>query len=105
MKPSHLKILVAAGLLSAAAAGAATATDLKEPFRVEADGKAIETEGGNAAPCLMDFDQDGTWDLLVGQFKDGKVRVFRNTGTKTAPKFAAGVFLKSGGADMKVPAG
>ncbi len=105
MKASHLTFFCAAGLLSAASAQAATATDLQPPFRVEADGKVIETEGGNAVPCVMDFDKDGTWDLLAGQFKEGKVRVFRNVGTKTAPKFAAGVWLKAGGADARVPAG
>ena len=105
MNASHLTLLIGAGLLSASAAQAATSSELQTPFRVEADGKVIETEGGNAVPCLMDFDKDGIQDLLVGQFKDGKVRVFCNVGSKTAPKFGAGVWLKAGGADARVPAG
>ncbi len=81
------------------------ASDLLSPFRIEAEGKPIETEGGNATAFFMDVDGDGVRDLLVGQFHDGKMRIFRNTGINSAPKFAAGVWFKAGSADAKVPAG
>lgn len=100
-----LKLLLGVAALGVTAAHVRAASDLLPPFRVEADGKPIETAGGNAAPCLCDFDGDGTWDLLVGQFQDGKMRIFRNIGSNTAPKFAAGVWFKAGGADARVPAG
>ena len=47
----------------------------------------------------MDFDGDGKLDLIAGD-TDGNVWFFRNIGTKTAPKLAAGVKLKSNGKDI-----
>ncbi len=105
MKTRNSRLWLAVFVVGAAAARASGATDLLPPFRVEAGGKVIETDGGNAVPCVMDFDGDGTWDLLVGQFAQGKVRLFQNTGTQSAPKVAAGVYLKAGGSDARVPAG
>ena len=75
------------------------------PFRIEAKGQPIETEGGNAVACLLDFDGDGVRDLLVGQFHEGPMRIFRNIGNNAAPKFDAGVWFKAGSADARVPAG
>ncbi len=103
--PTHWKLVIGMAVFGAAVANLRAAGDLLPPFRVEADGKPIQTAGGNAVPCLVDFDGDGTWDLLVGQFEQGKMRVFRNIGGKTAPKFGAGVWFKAGGADARVPAG
>ena len=34
---------------------------------------------------LGDFDEDGTDDLLVGEFHEGRLRVFRNIGSRSAP--------------------
>ncbi len=99
------KLVLGLAILGAGVAQAPAADDLLAPFRVEADGKPIETAGGNAAPCLCDFDGDGAFDLLVGQFQDGKMRIFRNTGSNAAPRFAAGAWFKAGSADARVPAG
>jgi len=41
-----------------------------------------------AAPALGDIDNDGDIDLLVGT-NDGSISFFKNTGTKSAPKFTA----------------
>jgi hypothetical protein len=87
------------------AAAVAQGAALEKPFCVEADGKAIDVEIGHAAPWLVDWDRDGTSDLLVGQFGGGKLRVYKNHGDARAPKFKDFVFAQAGGADAGVPAG
>ena len=95
--------ILATGALLAACSAAAG--ELREPFRVEAGGKAIDVEVGHAAPWLGDFDGDGVDDLLVGQFGEGKLRVYRNAGTNDAPRFDDFTWLQAGGEDAKVPSG
>ena len=98
--------LVAGLAATAAVASTPTASDsLSAPLRVEADGKPIDVDVGHAAPLVADFDGDGNFDLLVGQFGDGKLRIYRNQGDNKNPKFGAFAYFKAGGSDGKVPAG
>jgi hypothetical protein len=75
------------------------------PVRLEVAGKPIDTEIGHAAPFVGDIDGDGARDLLVGQFGDGILWVFKNTGTDAGPKLAAGAKFKDGAEDGRVPTG
>jgi hypothetical protein len=97
------------GLISSAALQAAPAggwsDELTTPFRVEADGAAINVEIGHAAPLVTDFDGDGVFDLLVGQFGGGKLRIYRNKGDNSNPKFDTFAWFQAGGKDGTVPAG
>lgn len=95
--------LVLAGLM--ATAGISLSAELAEPIRLEAAGKPIDTEIGHAAPFVCDFDGDGLKDLLVGQFGEGLLRIYRNEGTNSEPKLAAGVKFKEGKEDGRVPSG
>jgi hypothetical protein len=81
------------------------ASDLAPPVRVEAAGKPIDTDVGHAAPFVGDFDGDGVNDLLVGQFGQGILWVYRNEGTGAKPKLAAGTKFKDGREDGRVPTG
>lgn len=81
------------------------AAELQPPVRLEAAGKPIDTDIGHAAPFVGDFDGDGVQDLLVGQFGDGLLWIYKNEGTNTAAKLAAGVKFKDGTQDGRVPTG
>ena len=63
-----------------------------EPVCVEAP--------GYAAPCWADVDGDGHKDLLVGQFNNGRIKVYK--GDK-AGKLAKGEWLQAGGKTATVP--
>jgi hypothetical protein len=87
------------GLLSAGAiCGAA---EFERPVRWLAGGKPVRVESpGYASPCWADVDGDGKKDLLVGQFKKGKIKVYKNRGDDT---YAAGAWLQAEGSDAEVP--
>jgi hypothetical protein len=97
------------GLISSAALQAAPAggwsDELTTPFRVAAGGAAINVEIGHAAPLVTDFDGDGVFDLLIGQFGGGKLRIYRNQGDNANPKFDTFAWFQAGGKDGTVPAG
>ncbi|MHC4323417.1 MAG: hypothetical protein ACYSUX_03995 [Planctomycetota bacterium] len=100
----RLLVLILGGLT--APAGISLSSELTEPVRLEAASKPIDaTEIGHAAPFVYDFDSDGLKDLLVGQFKDGLLKIYRNEGTNSEPKLAAGVKFKEGKEDGRVPSG
>jgi hypothetical protein len=81
------------------------APDLSPPVRIEAAGKPIDTEIGHACPFVGDFDGDGKQDLLVGQFGQGLLWIYRNEGTNERPKLAAGQKFKDGAETGRVPTG
>lgn len=97
-------VLFVAGLM--ATTSISLSAELADPVRLEAAGKPIDaTEIGHAAPFVCDFDGDGLKDLLVGQFKDGLLWIYRNEGTNSEPRLAAGVKFKDGKEDGRVPSG
>src|SRR5262249_50018475 len=50
--------------------------DLAPPVKILAGGQAINVDIGHAAPFFADIDGRGVKDLLVGQFGDGKLRIY-----------------------------
>ena len=92
---------LACSLILAGFAGTAFA-DFHPPVQLTADGEPIQVEApGFAAPCWADFDGDGKKDLLVGQFRGGKITVF--SGADGIEKLGAGEWLRAGGEIAEVP--
>ena len=110
--------------LALVASTASAADVLETPFRLKANGTAIDVTVGHAAPCIIDIDGDGLRDLLVGEFGRGsfpisrlpndpelrkmgfatsKLRIYRNTGTNDAPKYKSFEYLAAGGEHASIP--
>jgi hypothetical protein len=97
---------MALGVLTLAGpALAADSTDLAAPVKLMAGGKPIDVDIGHAAPCVADWNGEGVLHLLVGQFGEGKLRIYRNVGTKDNPRFDKFVWFQEGAAGGKVPSG
>jgi hypothetical protein len=72
---------------------------------VEANGSPLDVtmnDKGYSAPNVCDWNNDGRKDLLVGQFWDGKVRLYLNSGTDSLPVFTTYTYLQAGGVDIAV---
>jgi hypothetical protein len=77
------------------------AAEFHPPTRLKAGKDAIRVESpGYAFPCYVDVDGDGKKDLVVGQFNQGKMCVYKNLGKG---KFAAGTWLQAEGKVAEVP--
>jgi hypothetical protein len=96
-----MKQRLLAGLTLVCGAAASGAADFAPPVRLKADGVAIRVESpGYACPSWADIDGKGKNDLLVGQFRGGKINIYKNLGDG---KFAAGEWLKAEGKVAEVP--
>lgn len=89
------RLLASLGLFCCAAL--CSGAEFEPPMRLKAGGVAIRVESpGYAAPCWADLRGDGKMALLVGQFNQGKIQVFKDLG---GGNFAKGTWLQ---ADEKV---
>jgi len=58
--------------------------------------------GGRATPTVVDWNSDGKKDLVVGAL-DGKINIFLNGGTDTAPDFFTRTWAQADGSSLVVP--
>jgi hypothetical protein len=80
-------------------------TELAPPIRLLASGQPINVDIGHAAPFVADLKGDGKMTLMVGQFGEGKLRLYPNVGTKNDPKFDKFEWLQADGKLATVPSG
>src|SRR2546425_3177641 len=92
-------------LASMLAAADPVANDLAPPVQLHAGGQPINVDMGHAAPFVADLKGDGQMVLLVGQFGEGKLRLYPITGSKDAPRLGKFEWLQAGGKTATVPAG
>ncbi|MBN2607884.1 MAG: hypothetical protein JXA64_02125 [Candidatus Fermentibacteraceae bacterium] len=78
--------------------------EFHEPVMIQADGVNIDV-GYVADPFTVDWDGDDDLDLIVGQFTSGKISLFLNNGTGTAPLFTFDSFLQAGGSEITLSYG
>ena len=81
------------------------APDLAPPIQLRAGGQPINVDMGHAAPFLADLNSDGHLTLLVGQFGEGRLRLYPNVGTRNDPKFDQFEWFQAGGKVASVPFG
>jgi hypothetical protein len=74
------------------------------PEQVTDGGVPIDV-GYYGAPEMYDWNLDGAKDLILGQFSEGKIRLYSNQGLDTAPDFNGYTFFQSGGTDITLPYG
>ena len=104
-------LLIAVARLAAAEEAASpnaghTGHDLQPPVQIEAEGQPLDVQrDGHSAPFFADFDGDGLRDLLVGQYHEGRLRIYRNLGVSSEPRFDTYTWFEAGGAAGRVPEG
>jgi len=77
----------------------------KEGVKLEANGKPIDAEIGHFVPTVVDWNSDGKKDLIIGQFREGKIQLFLNYGSDSDPQFKDSQYLQAGGEEINLPAG
>lgn len=93
-------------LFMATGAARLSAADLESPVRLNSGESPLDIEEiGHAAPCVTDWDGDGVQDLLVGQFSQGKLRIYRNVGSNEDPRYDGFEYFQAGEDDARVPTG
>jgi hypothetical protein len=97
LKWCQMAILLTAAAACSAASAAEPGSELEPPQLLTAGGAPLDVEhSGHAAPFVGDIDGDGKKDLLVGEFYQGRLRIYRNTGTNSQPKLAAFSLFQDG---------
>lgn len=67
-------------------------------------GKFDLSVGARATPCIVDWNEDGLYDLLIGAL-DGKLRLYYNEGGGLPPDLRHTLFVADADGDLVVPYG
>ena len=105
LSPLIVGVLAAGSAAQAPEQTAARTINLDPPREILANGKSISVPVGYVAPFLADWDGDGLDDLLVGQFGYGRMRIYKNIGTRVQPEYGDFTYFQAGGTTGSVPTG
>jgi hypothetical protein len=100
----HLIFVPVLLTLIAATAQAGEAPVLGPGVLIHAGEKPISV-GHTASVEVVDWNEDGKKDLLVGTFSAGNIYLFLNEGTDAAPVFSGGTKLMAGGKPLSAGCG
>jgi len=96
-KMAILSALSAAVLLFLSAGAVRADMPLLEAGVYVYDGsKPLEVDR-HSSPCVVDWNNDGRKDLVIGQFGYGYIWLFLNQGTDLNPVFNGGTLIESNG--------
>jgi len=93
-------VLAAAALLFMGGGGLLAAPPDLEAGVLIYDGAAPLSVNYHSSVTIVDWNNDGKKDLVVGQFYYGNVWLFLNQGTNSAPLFDGGSLIESGGTEI-----
>jgi hypothetical protein len=71
---------------------------------IQAGGVNIDV-GYYASPCVYDWNGDGLKDLILGEFNNGNIRLYLNSGTNQAPVFTTYSLMAADGITITLPYG
>ena len=102
VNPTKIRLLGISALVSLVNCSSASETiEFHNPIKLTVDGEPILMES-NASPAIVDLDNDGNNDLVVGDFS-GTMHFYRNEGSNTEPVYLDKRYLMSGKAKAKIP--
>jgi hypothetical protein len=105
LSENHVRSVQIGILLCLLTAARATADEEFAPaVRIEASGMPIDVGGFRGAALYVgDIDEDGLNDLLVGEEELGRLRIYRNAGTKEEPRFGDFEWFQVNGEIAELP--
>jgi hypothetical protein len=99
-------VLVACATLLLLATGARADLPVLAAGRPVQDGSYdLFIDWSQAAPTVVDWNNDGKLDLVVGQRKYSMIRVFLNQGTVTDPIFNGSFLVQNAGTNLTLDYG